>query len=142
MPSLTLSLSYPQRRAAAVVRRYWRMIDWLTVAAVVIAGAIAFVLLTVRGIRSFYGWAQPRLAGLLEHPGQTLRHGPAALYGESVVAVLTGTATPLERAYVAVGAWLILRAGEAAAAVATVRRWRDGLTVEAVESWALVQLGM
>jgi hypothetical protein len=141
MPTLTLTLTFRQLRSIATVRRIWRMVDWLTVAAVAIAGAIALVVMTVRGIRATYGWAQPRLAALLAHPGQTLRHGPAAVYCESVGAVLTGTATPLERAAVAVGAWVILRAGEAVAAVATVLRWRDGLTVEAVEAWALAQLG-
>jgi hypothetical protein len=123
-------------------------IDWTEVRRIVWRGLLAFVAGVILcatysedGIRALYRWAQPRLAALLGHPGQTLRHGPAALYGESVVAVLTGTATPLERVAVAVGAWVILRAGEAAAAVATVRRWRDGLTVEAVEAWALAQLG-
>ena len=138
MPTLT----FRQLRAIATIRRVWRMIDWLTVAAVAIAGAIALAFYTVRGIRATYRWIQPRLALLLQHPGQTLRHGPTAVYCESVGAVLTGTSTPLERATVAVGAWGILRAGEAAAAVATVRRWRDGFTVETVETWALAQLGL
>lgn len=135
--------------AVSWAERAWEALDWAEIRTIVWRGLLAFVAGVILcatysedGLRSFYRWAQPRLACLLAHPSQTLRHGPAALYGESVVAVLTGTQTPLERAIVAVGAWAILRAGEAAAAVATVRRWRDGLTVEAVESWALAQLGM
>lgn len=145
MNSQTISLLSILSRAEALAAQ----IDWAEVRRIVWRGLLAFVAGVILcatysedGLRSFYRWAQPRLACLLAHPGQTLRSGPAALYGESVVAVLAGTQTPLERAIVAVGAWCILRAGEAAAAVATVRRWRDGLTVEAVESWALAQLGM
>lgn len=134
------NLSRAEALAAQIDWAEVRRIVWRGLLALV-AGAVLCATYSEDGIRATYRWMQPRLALLLAHPGQTLRHGPATVYSEAVGAVLTGTSTPLERAAVAVGAWGILRAGEAAAAVALVRRWRDGLTVETVETWALAQLG-
>jgi hypothetical protein len=90
-------------------------IDWQEVGYILNHGLRAFVALTVltvvytvEGVQSFYRWAQPRLAAILEHPAQTIKSGPAALYTESVESVMLCRATIAEKAIVRVGAFVIL----------------------------------
>jgi hypothetical protein len=91
------------------------MINWQEVRYIISNGLRAFVALciltvlyTVEGISSFYKWAQPRLAAVLQHPVQTIKNGPAALYTESVESVMLCRATIAEKAIVRVGAFVIL----------------------------------
>ena len=79
------------------------MINWQEVRYIISNGLRAFVALciltvlyTVEGISSFYRWAQPRLANLLQHPGQTIKNGPALVITEAWESVADNTATPVQ----------------------------------------------
>ena len=97
------------------IEQFLSMINWQEVRYTVgtglrvfIAGVILTAVYTLEGVQSFYRWAQPRLASVLQHPAQSVKNGPVALYNESLLAVMMNQATIAERFIVSVGATIIL----------------------------------
>lgn len=127
--------------------RIWTQIDWQEVRYILwqgIKGFVALTILTAILVTEYtvatYKWTQPRLAAILQHPGQTLRNGPATLYGECLVGMFTGTANPAERIIVRIGAFVILTVHTFKDTIAAIKQWQDSLTVATVSTWAREQL--
>ena len=118
-------------------------IDWAEVKYIVWEGIKGFVALmilvslyTVEGVKSFYQWAQPRLANLLQHPQQTIKNGPALVLTESWESVAENTATPVQFFIVKTHMRAFHYKELLAAKVSIIRQ---SVTVDNIVAWAKVQ---
>lgn len=123
--------------------RIWALLDWAEIRRIIrdglcafIAGCILVALYTVEGVRSFYQWAQPRLANLLQHPQQTIKNGPALLLTEAWESVAENTATPLQRIIVRGDMFVFHYINLFSRKVSIISHT---LTVDNIVAWAKVQ---
>ena len=133
-------------RAIAILSRLeqgWQSLNWDEIRRIVrdglcafIAGCILVTLYTVEGIRSFYQWAQPRLAKLLQHPQQTIKNGPTLVITEAWECVADGSATPLQRIIVRGDMFAFHYTNLLSRKVSIIRQ---SVTVDNIVSWAKVQ---
>lgn len=120
--------------AVSLTERFVRELDWADIRSTVSEGLrIILALAIVAGIYAYegtvavYNWAQPRLAGMLQHPGQTIIQGPVIVYAEAVENVLRGDSTPIQR-------WMVSVVSTIENVVDSVQQWNENLIAQ-VNQW-------